>query len=69
MVSVYCRRLDSNALICDCEMIWLAQMLKDNDAHTQAIATCDYPGNLKGRSLMSINTDEFNCNNPNSGRH
>lgn len=61
-------RLDSNALICDCELIWLAQMLKDNHAHTQAIATCDYPGNLKGRSLMSINTDEFNCNTPHSDK-
>lgn len=54
-------RLDSNALICDCELIWLAQMLKDNHARTQAIATCDYPGRLKGISLMSINTDEFDC--------
>ena len=67
MILYYCRRLDSNALICDCELIWLAQMLKNNNAHTQAIATCDYPGNLKGRSLMSIDPDEFNCSTRQAG--
>ncbi|XP_053395477.1 peroxidasin-like isoform X2 [Mercenaria mercenaria] len=57
-------RLDSNALICDCEMVWLAQMLKENLADTQAAATCDHPGNLRGKSLMEINMSEFNCEKP-----
>ena len=58
---LFSRRLDSNPLVCDCELVWLAKMLKDNLESTQAAATCDYPSNLKGRSLIEIDTSEFNC--------
>ena len=55
------RRLDSNALVCDCDMMWLADMLKEKHGYTQAAATCEYPHSLQGRSLMSINKDDFHC--------
>ncbi|KAL3869555.1 hypothetical protein ACJMK2_042223 [Sinanodonta woodiana] len=57
-------RLDSNALICDCEMVWLAQELREKLSDTQAAATCEFPENLKGKSLTSINVEEFNCKKP-----
>ncbi|KAK7488478.1 hypothetical protein BaRGS_00020263, partial [Batillaria attramentaria] len=57
-------RLDSNALVCDCDMMWLADMLKENHGYTQAAATCEYPQSLQGRSLMSINKEDFHCEPP-----
>ncbi|XP_076462560.1 peroxidasin-like isoform X2 [Babylonia areolata] len=57
-------RLDSNALVCDCDMMWLADMLKEKHGYTQAAATCQYPQNLQGRSLMSISKDDFHCEKP-----
>ncbi|KAL5015945.1 hypothetical protein ScPMuIL_005534 [Solemya velum] len=57
-------RLDSNALVCDCQMLWLAEMLKDQHGDTQAAATCEFPENLQGRSLMSITSEDFNCQRP-----
>ncbi|XP_070195291.1 peroxidasin-like isoform X2 [Littorina saxatilis] len=57
-------RLDSNALVCDCDMMWLADMLKEKHGYTQAAATCEFPQNLQGRSLMTINKDDFRCEKP-----
>ena len=41
--------------------MWLADMLKEKHGYTQAAATCEYPHSLQGRSLMSINKDDFHC--------
>ncbi|KAL8583777.1 hypothetical protein ACOMHN_036412 [Nucella lapillus] len=57
-------RLDSNALVCDCDMMWLADMLKEKHGYTQAAATCQYPQSLQGRSLMTIDKDDFHCERP-----
>ena len=60
------RRLDSNALVCDCEMLWFAQMLKrrqHSGSRVHAEATCHHPNNLHGRSLMRIDNDDFHCGN------
>jgi hypothetical protein len=56
-----CRRLDSNALVCDCEMMWLVQMLQDQLKGTQAAATCQYPIAMKGKSLTSMTETDFHC--------
>jgi hypothetical protein len=56
-----CRRLDSNALVCDCEMMWLVQMLQDKLKDTQAAATCQYPIAMKGKSLTSMTETDFHC--------
>ena len=54
------RRLDSNALICDCQMLWLTKMLIEKQGTTQAAAICQYPDTLTGRSVSSL-IEEFNC--------
>jgi peroxidase len=56
-----CRRLDSNALVCDCEMMWLVQMLKDKLRGTQAAATCQYPVTMQGKSLTAMTETDFHC--------
>ena len=55
------RRLDSNPLVCDCRLVWLAEMFQDNSASLQANATCRHPAHLRGRALSTINIADFNC--------
>jgi hypothetical protein len=56
------RRLDSNALICDCQILWLAKMLNEKQGTTLAAAICQSPDQLVGRSVTSL-IEEFNCSN------
>lgn len=64
-VNVVCvvRRLDSNALNCDCELLWLADLLKQyaESGNAQAAATCDFPSRLQGRSVATLTAEELNC--------
>ncbi|XP_012884323.1 PREDICTED: peroxidasin homolog [Dipodomys ordii] len=59
-------RLDSNALHCDCEILWLADLLKTyaQSGSTQAAATCEYPRRIQGRSVATISPEELNCERP-----
>ncbi|GFT51376.1 peroxidasin [Trichonephila clavipes] len=57
-------RLDSNALICDCEIMWLADMLKENRGTMQAAVTCEHPVTLQGKPLMALNNESLQCNRP-----
>ena len=58
-----CRRLDSNALLCDCDLMWLAELLKKyaEQGSIQTAATCEAPRELHGRSIVTLTTQEFNC--------
>lgn len=57
------RRLDSNTLNCDCELLWLADLLKQyaESGNAQAAATCEYPSRLQGRSVATLTAEELNC--------
>lgn len=57
-------RLDSNALTCNCELMWLAQMLKENQATTQAAVTCEHPAPLQGKSLTTLSSVDLRCKKP-----
>ncbi|NXU05392.1 PXDN protein, partial [Buphagus erythrorhynchus] len=59
-------RLDSNALHCDCEILWLAELLKTyaESGNAQAAATCEYPRRIQGRSVATITPEELNCERP-----
>ncbi|KAG8309246.1 hypothetical protein J6590_090756, partial [Homalodisca vitripennis] len=59
-----CQRLDSNALVCDCEMMWLAHLLRDKQDSTQAAATCQFPTNMEGKPLVNISDNDFHCSKP-----
>ena len=62
-VCVLHRRLDSNTLNCDCELLWLADLLKQyaESGNAQAAATCDYPSRLQGRSVATLTAEELHC--------
>ncbi|XP_032403038.1 peroxidasin homolog isoform X2 [Xiphophorus hellerii] len=59
-------RLDSNALSCDCELLWLADLLKQyaESGNAQAAATCEHPSRLQGRSVATLTAEELNCEVP-----
>ncbi|KAM9165644.1 LOW QUALITY PROTEIN: putative oxidoreductase PXDNL [Pangshura tecta] len=59
-------RLDSDPLVCDCELMWLAELMKEytRNGNSQAAATCEYPKRLHGRSIASVIVEEFNCEKP-----
>ncbi|KAJ6665741.1 hypothetical protein lerEdw1_002111 [Lerista edwardsae] len=59
-------RLDSNALLCDCDLMWLAELLKKYalQGNPQTTATCENPRELQGRSIITLTTQEFNCERP-----
>ncbi|KAM5135419.1 LOW QUALITY PROTEIN: peroxidasin homolog [Mantella aurantiaca] len=59
-------RLDSNPLVCDCELVWLADLLKKftERSSTLTAATCEHPTALRGKSVSSLPTDQFNCEMP-----
>lgn len=61
------RRLDSNSLNCDCDLLWLADLLKQyaESGNAQAAATCDYPSRLQGRSVATLTAEELNCGETN----
>lgn len=60
------RRLDSNALVCDCGILWLSDMLRTG--HMQAAVTCEEPADAAGKSLLSI-TENIRCSKFLSGGH
>lgn len=57
------RRLDSNTLNCDCELLWLADLFKQyaESGNAQAAATCEFPSRLQGRSVATLTAEELNC--------
>uniref|UniRef100_H2ZVX8 Uncharacterized protein n=1 Tax=Latimeria chalumnae TaxID=7897 RepID=H2ZVX8_LATCH len=59
-------RLDSNALLCDCDLMWLAEFLKKYAEHgnAQTAATCENPRSLQGKSVTAITAEELNCERP-----
>lgn len=57
------RRLDSNALRCDCAILWLADLLRTyaQSGHAQAAATCEHPRRVQGRSVATVTPEELDC--------
>lgn len=52
-------RLDSNSLVCDCRMVWLAKML--NDTLVQAAANCQAPREMLGKPVKGMSPNDFHC--------
>ncbi|KAM8945757.1 peroxidasin homolog [Pelodytes ibericus] len=59
-------RLDSNPLYCDCELMWLADLLRKytERSRTHTAATCEHPVHLQGKSVSSLPADQFKCEIP-----
>uniref|UniRef100_A0A8C2Z787 Leucine-rich repeat and fibronectin type-III domain-containing protein 2 n=1 Tax=Cyclopterus lumpus TaxID=8103 RepID=A0A8C2Z787_CYCLU len=51
--------LGGNPLHCNCEMLWLRRLERDDD-----LETCASPSALKGRYFWNVNEEEFLCQPP-----
>lgn len=55
-------RLDSNALVCDCRIAWLANMI--NEQSMLVAANCKYPNEMYGKALKGMASSDFHCKAP-----
>lgn len=55
-------RLDSNALVCDCKIAWLAKMINENSI--QVAASCKFPTEMQGKALRGMPMKDFHCKSP-----
>ncbi|XP_025414853.1 peroxidasin homolog [Sipha flava] len=58
-------RLDGNLLTCDCDILWLINVLKKNHVSaedSQFAATCHFPVEMNGKSLMEMTETDLHCN-------
>ncbi|XP_008185071.1 LOW QUALITY PROTEIN: peroxidasin [Acyrthosiphon pisum] len=59
-------RLDSNLLTCDCDILWLVNVLKKSHTSGEEFgeftATCHFPVEMSGKSLMEMTENDFHCN-------
>lgn len=53
-------RLDSNALICDCTMLWFVRMMAEH-SDMKIVATCYGPEPMTGVSLATMKEHNFHC--------
>lgn len=53
-------RLDSNALVCDCSLLWMVRMLA-NHSDMSVVATCYEPATVTGTSLAAMSEKDFKC--------
>lgn len=51
-------RLDGNALVCDCALLWLLQLAQTG---LRLDATCHAPEAVAGAALASIELKDFHC--------
>ncbi|XP_014210778.1 peroxidasin homolog [Copidosoma floridanum] len=54
-------RLDSNALICDCEILWLVERMKER---VEMPAVCRGPREMEGKRLDDMTPEDFHCSRP-----
>ncbi|XP_063819206.1 peroxidasin homolog [Pseudophryne corroboree] len=59
-------RLDSNPFTCDCELVWLVDLLRKltERSSTHAAVTCEHPVHLRGMAVSLLSAEQFNCDIP-----
>lgn len=60
MVSLKRLRLDSNEIVCNCNILWLLKLLKKS-AYIEAEINCKHPANVRGKSLSDLNESDLDC--------
>ncbi|CAL9705027.1 unnamed protein product [Knipowitschia caucasica] len=53
--------IQSESLLCDCQLHWLPTWLSSRNLHTGVNATCAHPENLKGSSVFQVPPRSFVC--------
>ncbi|XP_071306598.1 leucine-rich repeats and immunoglobulin-like domains protein 2 isoform X2 [Agelaius tricolor] len=55
--------LNTSSLLCDCQLKWLPQWLSENHLLRAVSVSCAHPDWLAGQSLLSVDLDDFVCDN------
>ncbi|XP_010079511.1 PREDICTED: leucine-rich repeats and immunoglobulin-like domains protein 2 [Pterocles gutturalis] len=55
--------LNTSSLLCDCQLKWLPQWLADSHLQQAVSVSCAHPEWLAGQSLLSVDPDDFVCDN------
>ncbi|XP_063811469.1 leucine-rich repeats and immunoglobulin-like domains protein 2 [Pseudophryne corroboree] len=55
--------LNTSSLLCDCQLKWFPQWLIDSGLQHAVNVSCAHPDGLCGRSLLSVISEDFICNN------
>ncbi|XP_015198250.2 leucine-rich repeats and immunoglobulin-like domains protein 2 isoform X1 [Lepisosteus oculatus] len=53
--------LNTSSLLCDCQLKWFGQWLIDSGFQQSAMAVCAHPASLAGRSVLTVNLEDFVC--------
>lgn len=56
-----CRRLDSNPLVCDCNLKWLRTFVTSATHLMEVAATCLEPAELSGIAISEVEPQDFGC--------
>uniref|UniRef100_A0A8C3UJ38 Leucine rich repeats and immunoglobulin like domains 2 n=1 Tax=Catharus ustulatus TaxID=91951 RepID=A0A8C3UJ38_CATUS len=57
------RVLNTSSLLCDCQLKWLPQWLSESRLLQAVSVSCAHPEWLAGQSLLSVDPDDFVCDN------
>ena len=57
------RRLNSSSLLCDCQLSWLTQWLRNNGFESTVSASCGFPESLVGTSILEVKPEQLECGN------
>ncbi|XP_044139424.1 leucine-rich repeats and immunoglobulin-like domains protein 2 [Bufo gargarizans] len=55
--------LNTSNLLCDCQLKWFPQWLIDHGLQNSVNVSCAHPDWLSGRSLLSVDSGDFVCDN------
>lgn len=55
------RLLNTSSLLCDCQLKWLPHWLFHSRLQDTVNVICAHPEWLAGRSILSVNTEDFVC--------
>uniref|UniRef100_A0A8D2NMM1 Leucine rich repeats and immunoglobulin like domains 2 n=1 Tax=Zosterops lateralis melanops TaxID=1220523 RepID=A0A8D2NMM1_ZOSLA len=55
--------LNTSSLLCDCQLKWLPQWLSQSHLLQAVSVSCAHPEWLAGQSLLSVDPDDFVCDN------
>ncbi|XP_068029431.1 leucine-rich repeats and immunoglobulin-like domains protein 2 isoform X2 [Anomalospiza imberbis] len=55
--------LNTSSLLCDCQLKWLPQWLSESHLLQAVSVSCAHPEWLAGQSLLSVDPDDFVCDN------
>ncbi|XP_039551724.1 leucine-rich repeats and immunoglobulin-like domains protein 2 isoform X2 [Passer montanus] len=55
--------LNTSSLLCDCQLKWLPQWLSESHLLQTVSVSCAHPEWLAGQSLLSVDPDDFVCDN------